>query len=127
MTEFTEKLLLEAGGKSSQSVATLALYSDAEKNKRARKAFFLFLALGFFSVFLPLAHFFLVPGFLLASPWAYRWAKKQKGLLQKLEGSCPFCTKSVQHSGGGLEWPLRFVCSHCHEPIRASLLENNKA
>lgn len=120
MVETLQAVQLEAGGKSSQGTATLALYTEAEKTQRARKAFFLFLGLGFFSVFLPLAHFFLVPGFLLASPWAYRWAKKQRGLLQKLEAPCPFCTKPIHHAGGGLDWPLRFVCSHCHEPVRAT-------
>lgn len=116
---------LEAGGKFSQGKVIVNLYSTNEKQKRAWKALFLFLGLGIVSVILPLVHFFLVPGFLLASPFAYRWAKQQSGVLANLDGPCPFCEKPLAYKGGGLQWPLRFGCPSCGEPVKANLQEND--
>ncbi len=121
MEKSTQPVILEAGGKTSNGHAIMLLYSDQEKQSRAWKALFLFLGLGIVSIVLPLAHFFLVPGFLLASPFAYRWAKKQTGTLESLDGPCPFCQKPLSQKGGGLQWPLRFSCQACGEPVKASL------
>jgi hypothetical protein len=112
-------ILLEAGGKTSTGIAHLRLYTPQEKQKRAWKAFFLFVGLGIVSIILPLAHFFLVPGFILASPFAYRWAKNQVGTVISLEGICPFCQKPIVHRGGAIQWPLRINCEACREPVKA--------
>jgi hypothetical protein len=82
-------------GKTSAEFAHLQLFTTQEKQKRAWKAFFLLLDLGIVSIILPLAHFFLVPGFILASPFAaYGWPKKQIGTLISVEGTCTFCQKA---------------------------------
>jgi hypothetical protein len=119
MEKTTKRVTLAAGGKSSSGIVHLRIFTPAEQQKRAWKALFLFLGLGIVSIILPLAHFFLVPGFLFASPFAYRWAKRQEGLLESIEGHCPFCTKPLAHLGGALQWPIRFNCVSCGEPVRA--------
>ncbi len=111
-------VLLSAGGKNSRGKALAHQWSEAEKKKRAFRGLGIAWGLAVISIALPLAHFILVPGFLLAGPFAFFWIRKQEGTIIGLVAQCPFCEKALTGCRAGIEWPLRIVCAHCSEPVR---------
>lgn len=113
------KILVQAGGREGPGTGGAHLYSEEEKKAKAWKALGLCWGLSLASIILPLAHFFLVPGFFLAGPFAFHWARRQKGLLLSLDAACPFCTAKLALAGTpGLNWPVRSVCAGCNCQVR---------
>lgn len=115
------EIRLAAGGKESAGIAKAHLWSSTESKKRAWRGLGITWGLAVFSVFLPLAHFFLVPGLLFAGPFVFFWLRKQKGRVLDIQAACPFCQKTLAAGGFGIEWPLRVVCGGCSEPVRIDL------
>lgn len=106
------------GNKEQPCITSILEYDDKTRLQRARKAMFICFGAAFFSVFLPFAHFFLVPGFLLGAPFIYRWIFNQKGKIMALDGQCPNCQHPLSTTPINLEWPVRIVCKKCFEQIR---------
>lgn len=48
------------------------------------------------AVFIPLAHFFLVPAFLIAGPILFFQRSKQKDAKEKVTGTCPRCHQEIE-------------------------------
>lgn len=109
---------LLAGGKEGRGIAQAHLWSAEEKKKRALTGLAITWGLAVLSVFLPLAHFFLVPAFLIVGPFIFFWARRQNGKITALEAACPFCGEALQSSGSSINWPLRIVCGHCSEQVK---------
>jgi hypothetical protein len=112
-----------AGDKKSMGQAELEVWPIALRNLRAKKALAICWGISFATLFLPLVHFFLVPGFLILGPFVYKYIKKQSGLIINVEAGCPFCSKKLQLPKSQLEWPLRAVCQSCFEPLRIESTE----
>lgn len=106
--------LLNARGDQSTGVATLRSWPKAERTLRAFKALGISWGLAVVSVILPLAHFFLVPLFLIAGPVAFYWIGSQRDLIIGGEGTCPGCAKTFTLARAPARWPIRDVCGHCH-------------
>lgn len=65
------------------------------------------------TVFIPLAHFVLVPGFLIAGPIvAYKRYGAQSVVMGGL-ATCPRCNASVRVKYATEDWPLSASCDAC--------------
>lgn len=89
--------------------------------KRAVKAGLACLGAAVVSVFLPLAHFVLVPGFLLASPFVFFFILKQESVVLGGKGTCPECQKPFDIVRSPNRFPMSDLCSHCKRPVRIEL------
>ncbi len=69
------------------------------------------------TVFLPLVHFVLVPGFLLAGPFLAAYAYGQEGAILGGSGTCPGCKAALPIASGGIRPAFRDLCSSCHNEV----------
>jgi hypothetical protein len=85
-----------------------------ERSARALRAGGLLLGLAILSVFLPIAHFVLVPGFLIAAPiFAIRRLRERDSIVA-LSGTCPRCdAPRTFEAGGAMRDHLRTTCAVC--------------
>lgn|GEM_PF-4583377 len=88
-------------------------YEEKEAKKRARKALLICCGLAVAGLFLPIAHFFLVPGFLIAGIFAFLFFKKQSGQIVGGEGTCTRCQTTTNIPAQPCKWPITFVCDKC--------------
>lgn len=116
------KIRLTAGGKETEGIAQARLWSVEEKRNRAIAGFAITWGLAACSVFLPLAHFVLVPALLIAGPFVFLWAKKQNGKITGLEANCPFCGNALTTAETSINWPQRIACTRCSEPVRIDVV-----
>lgn len=70
------------------------------------------------SVFIPVAHFVLVPGFLLAGPVAALLARRRTEVLLGGLVRCPKCDETYDVGGGALQWPAQGQCPACRSVVR---------
>ena len=74
------------------------------------------------SIALPIVHFFLVPGFLLATPFIAAFIHQQASMVQGGEFTCPYCQKMSAVAKGKELWPLTDQCGHCSKTVRMELV-----
>ncbi|MBI5185008.1 MAG: hypothetical protein HZA01_04690 [Nitrospinae bacterium] len=70
-------------------------YDKNERMRRALKTLGFFWALAVASVPVVIAHFVLVPGFLIAGPFLAFRKFKAETALEKALGACPACDKEI--------------------------------
>ena len=85
--------------------------------KKAYKIFGVFWALMVLSVFIPIAHFILVPLFFLAGPIAAVSAYSIERRIRKSLVVCPKCQKQSPVPEMKERWPVNDSCSHCRTQI----------
>lgn len=88
-------------------------FEKKERLVRAFKKLVLFWVIAIFSIFLPAAHFVLVPLFFLLGLLSFRKTMKAEG--EVLEGRilCPHCSSEVLITKEMLVWPLKEICQSC--------------
>jgi len=74
--------------------------------------------LALLSVLVPVLHFVLVPGFLLAGPIAAWLAWRRTESLLGGEVDCPKCGQTYDVGTGGVQWPLQAQCDGCRTTVR---------
>ena len=89
-----------------------------ERAMRALKLGGLMWGLALASVLVPVAHFVLVPGFLLAGPLAAWLAHRRTETLLGGLVDCPKCSTRYDVGGGALQWPAQGQCPSCRCVIR---------
>ena len=96
----------------------VSIYSARECAIRAAQALALWWALALLSVLIPLAHFILVPLFLLTGPMvAYKRYRAIEG-SERVEGHCPVCRNAIKIKLGPAEKPVLWkYCPVCQEPL----------
>jgi hypothetical protein len=117
----TEQQPLLVRGKDDETCAGtlhVSIYSARERAIRAAQALALWWALALLSVLIPLAHFILVPLFLLTGPaMAYKRYRAIE-VSGRVEGHCPVCRNAIKLKLGPAEKPvLRKYCPACQEPL----------
>ncbi len=96
----------------------LARWDRRERLWRAAKVLLLLWALAAVSVLIPVAHFLLVPAFLIAGPIAaWRRARQESGIVGG-QGPCPDCGKPMTLEAGPEQFPRYDLCESCHASIR---------
>jgi len=90
---------------------------------RAAKKLAVMWGLAIVSVLIPVAHFLLVPGFVVAGFVFAFTAARQRSAVLGGEGTCPACGKLFSISKCVDEWPLTDVCEHCQAFLRIEKLQ----
>lgn len=75
------------------------------------------------SIFLPIAHFFLVPGFLIAGPFVAYVKWNQQNRLLGGSGQCASCEKALSIEPGAIKWPLEELCDGCWKKNKIEIIE----
>jgi hypothetical protein len=92
-------------------------WDKSERTKRAIKTWAGGWGLAVASVFLPGAHFILVPTFLIATPFVAYFVSKQNSVILGGESVCPYCDKPFKIEKGPQKWPLEDVCTFCQNHV----------
>ena len=83
------------GDKTTDATLDIILFDQGDRVKRALKFLILsWLAAGI-TLFIPLAHFVLVPGFFLLGIYLAFSASKTLQAMDSAKGSCPVCSESI--------------------------------
>jgi hypothetical protein len=67
-----------------------------------------------FAVPLPIVHFLLVPGLLLAGPLAAMFLYQRKEEITGGTALCPSCDAPLEIQRCAAKWPISETCSKCH-------------
>ncbi|MDB5036836.1 MAG: hypothetical protein JWQ35_364 [Bacteriovoracaceae bacterium] len=124
----TENLPISIRSEFAQSFETgrieIQSWDQKERMWRALKAAGLTFCLAIASIFLPLAHFVLVPGFLGATFFVFNFILKRESLLTGGSGSCPCCHFPLQFARGPNRFPISDICPKCRKAFEAELLNS---
>lgn len=82
-------------GNGSEGVLHFTSYTPADRTKRAITAWVVCWVAAFLTFFIPIAHFFLVPAFLIAGPMMFYSRSRQVEALEKMLSVCPRCEKDL--------------------------------
>jgi len=105
--------------------ATLAYitYSAKEQKTRAIKTLLMFWLISMLSILIPIAHFFLVPGFFIVGIYmaSKLWKVEKEG--QSAKGECPACQKSISLDlEKNMDLPQWHNCPDCDESLELQSL-----
>lgn len=125
LTQACPVRLTTNSGKQSSGTVQIQIWSPQYRTRRALKTLGLFWGLSLVTVIIPLLHFVLVPGLFIAGPIVAWVIYRQERMILGGEGICPQCGKAFAIVRAQEHWPLRDVCSHCHEEVRVERLEQS--
>jgi len=94
-TEITRIQLRDNDGKTADGKLYGIRYDPGDRIQRALLRLVLLWALAGVSLFIPLAHFVLVPGFLVAGPVVAILAYRSSQARDRAEGKCPVCGEEI--------------------------------
>ena len=102
-------------GKTTRGTVTVTTFDKAARTKRALKALGTFWACAVGAVFIPVAHFLLVPGFFFLAIYQFFQRLGTTELGHGATGVCPDCG-AAQDLELPARWkiPQQIACSHCH-------------
>jgi hypothetical protein len=112
-----------AGYSDQRTEATIRIrsYDRAGRVKRAISGLLAWWGAAVVSVFIPVAHFFLVPGFLLFGLVTFVRRLKTPDLVVAAHGTCPDCGAAQDLDIlGAWDASRDVICRECHRPLRLS-------
>jgi hypothetical protein len=103
------------------ATVTIRSFDKQERVRRALKGLAMFWSAALGSVFIPVAHFLLVPSFALYGAYTFFERLGARQVVIAAEGICPDCGRS-QELDIGSRWqlPRRFACRHCQRSLHLS-------
>jgi hypothetical protein len=122
MTETTQTYQLAGYSPTSRTAtATIRSFNKPERMRRALKGLATFWGAAIASVFIPVAHFLLVPSFALYGAYAFFERLGAQQIVTAAEGTCPDCGKPQKLDTAG-RWyvPRNVTCRFCQRPLRIS-------
>ena len=106
-------------GAENKAILHSTLYDQSEALRRALKMAGLFLLLAAVTLFIPLAHFVLVPSFLIAAIVVPMSVYKIRDASERAEGVCPTCNKEVSVKLDAKDrLPLWRYCPDCDNSLQ---------
>lgn len=122
MTETTQTYQL-TGYSQTPTTATVTIrsFDKPERMRRALKGLGTFWAAALGSVFIPVAHFLLVPSFSLYGIYTFFERLNADKIVVSAEGTCPDCGKQQKLDVAG-RWrvPRNVACRYCQRSLRIS-------
>jgi len=104
-------------GKEESGEVRIQSFNPSERLFRALKLLAIFFGLTLVSLFIPIAHFFLAPGFFLAGLVISYLAYGTESVVLGGEGLCPNCGAFLPIARGKEKWPLSDLCTHCRTQV----------
>ncbi len=109
--------LISSDEKKTQGIVWIQEWNQKERLRRALKALGISWGLAIVSVLIPLAHFILVPAFLLAGPFVAFRIYQVVSTIAGGTGNCPNCEKEFTIVKASLKWPIHDLCSACQSSV----------
>lgn len=108
-------------GPPTRGVVTIHEFNRAERWRRALTGLGTFWGVALLSVFVPVAHFLLVPSFVIYGLWQFFQRLGTAELASDARGTCPDCGKE-QMLELAARWsaPQPVTCRYCHRGLRLS-------
>ena len=121
MTETRAYTLNGYSGTPTTATVTIQSFDRRERVRRALKGVAKFWAAAVGSVFIPVAHFLLVPSFLLFGAYSFFERLGAHQIAMAAEGTCPDCGRTQTLDRGG-RWrvPRNVTCRYCQRSLRIS-------
>lgn len=122
--EKTQSVVIKGTGKEGEAVETQGSfhyveYDNNDRMKRAAMAWVISWALALASIPLIIAHWVLVPGFLIAGPFMARRYYRIERSARKVTGPCPVCGQECDIKLEGNEsLPLWSYCNPSRDPVQ---------
>ncbi len=105
-------------GETGHANIELVEYDGRERIVRALKALGMFWGLAAVSVFIAVAHFFLVPGFFITGIVLFFRRLKPGSIIAKARGTCPNClTEQKLDIAGRFKNPAEVMCCTCKRTL----------
>jgi len=123
MTETHTYVLSGYSGTPTTATVTIQSFDRPERMRRALKGLGKFWAFAVGSVFIPVAHFLLVPAFALFGAYTFFERLGARQVVTTAEGTCPDCGRTQQlETGAGGRWrvPRDVACRYCQRSLRIS-------
>jgi hypothetical protein len=95
----------------------VATFDRSERLRRAFKGLAGFWGAMVVSVFIPIAHFVLVPSFLCIGVWQFLRRLRTGELVRGAHGSCPDCGTEQDFELGSSGVPQSVTCGRCHRGL----------
>ena len=111
------EILGDSGGQSRGDIY-LQRWDRRDRMVRALQYFGACWGLAIFCIALPILHFFLVPGLLIAGPLLGFYIFDQASVVLGGFGKCPKCSEELKIERGPEKFPMKDVCSRCYENVR---------
>ena len=103
------------------ATVTIRSFDKRERVRRALKGLGTFWAAAVGSVFIPVAHFLLVPAFALFGAYTFFERLGAGEVVVAAEGVCPDCgTAQKLEIAGRWQVPRRVACRHCQRALQIS-------
>lgn len=121
----TRRRLTLSGYHGTPTPATLvvATFERSARVRRALRGLAGFWGAMVVSVFLPVAHFVLVPSFFIIGIWQCFRRLKQSEQLRGAHGRCPDCGAEQDFELGSARLPQSVTCGSCHRGLRLAAAE----
>jgi hypothetical protein len=121
MTETVSCRLSGYSAAETTATVTIQSFDKNERVRRALKGLATFWAAAIGSVFIPVAHFLLVPGFALYGAYTFFERMGAREVVMAAEGVCPDCGKPQRLEISG-RWhvPRRVACRYCQRALQIS-------
>ena len=121
MTETHTYVLSGYGGTPTTATLTIQSFDRPERMRRALKGLGKFWAFAVGSVFIPVAHFLLVPAFAVFGAYTFFERLGARQIVTTAEGTCPDCGRTQQlETGGRWRLPRDVACRYCQRSLRIS-------
>jgi len=122
--EITPIILKNNDGKTTPGEMQTTLFDHADCIKRGLQRLGFFWLLAGITLFIPLAHFVLVPGFLIAGPVVAYLTFKTSQVRDHSTGICPTCNENIKIAMDAKdELPKWTYCPACNTPLQITRAE----
>ena len=103
------------------ATVTVRSFDKPERVRRALKGLATFWGAAIGSIFIPVAHFLLVPSFALYGAYTFFDRLNSPQIVTAAEGTCPDCGHAQKLDASG-RWqvPTEVACRHCQRALRIS-------
>jgi ABC-type Fe3+ transport system permease subunit len=120
----TEKLVtIRASLEKPATTGTVKIvtWNAKERSRRALKTLGICWGIGLFCIIMPLVHFVLVPGMVIAGVVLFLRISGQESQVLGGEGVCPECKKTFRIAKAANRFPMDELCEHCRAGVSISI------
>lgn len=99
-------------------------WSDQDRYRRAVKSAAIGLGIAIASLFIPVAHFVLVPAALIGTPFVARFFYHQRSQIPEQKILCPHCAaETILSARPKLDANAEIQCDHCRGVLKINFVE----
>lgn len=108
----------ERNSQTSKGEILIQFWNKKERTKRALKFGGMCWGFAIVCVFIPLLHFILVPGFLIAGPIVAFVVLSRESAILGGKGLCPYCNAALPIARAPYRFPISDLCTQCQSSLK---------